>query len=738
MQLKNALITNLIIICLSIILSIIFNNYSTTYTDGGITGWFNGGNTPSMILSILCPLFLLYINKNRGYIMTTISYSTVFFLLYSNGTRTAYYSLIITFGILIAVNTLNNCNKNKILKVLINVLFLCISVYLYPSSFTYNKQIEKHEVNKIYSQKIEKIEKIENSNPKTDKHNPDKNNDSSKENKIKEILSDNDYKIYCMLKTSFIYEDLINRHGPEIIVEEMRDKINDEILSDNRFVKRLNAKIIFNNSSLSTKIFGINFHEIAKDQMDMENDISAIFYYFGYFGFAIYVLYLLYFVFISLKKAFRNIRYIFNPELIVLAYTFALCTLGGEMTGAFLRKPNANLYLAVICALIYYLYNKDSIKRNIKNIKFLNLHLGYGGIETATINSANALSSKYNVEIVSLYNLEKNQEYKLNDNISVKYLCRYIPNKQSFMDALQKKKVLLIIKEGIKSAYILFLKRVLIIKEIFEDDSDAIISTRIEFTKLLNKYGNPKVLKISQEHKHHNNDKKYIKMIKNELYNIDYLFALTKNLKEDYEKFLIKNHHTEVVLMPNMLEYIPTNYSKLNNNNLITISRLDENKNVKEMIDIVRKLNINNWHLTIIGDGTELENLKKQTDDLKLNDKIDFTGFLSKEEIEDYLLNSTFFLMTSKSEALPMVLLEAMSYGLPCIAYETDSGINDIIMDNKNGFVIERRNQEKFVNRIESILNKKHQQKKFSQEAIKTSQKFSSKNILQKWKKILK
>ncbi len=57
------------------------------------------------------------------------------------------------------------------------------------------------------------------------------------------------------------------------------------------------------------------------------------------------------------------------------------------------------------------------------------------------------------------------------------------------------------------------------------------------------------------------------------------------------------------------------------------------------------------------------------------------TGYKNKEEIEKYMLESSLFLMASVSEGLPMVLLEAMSYGIPCIAYHTDSGTDDIIKD---------------------------------------------------------
>ena len=88
------------------------------------------------------------------------------------------------------------------------------------------------------------------------------------------------------------------------------------------------------------------------------------------------------------------------------------------------------------------------------------------------------------------------------------------------------------------------------------------------------------------------------------------------------------------------------------------------------------------------------------------------------------MLESSLFLMASVSEGLPMVLLEAMSYGLPCIAYHTDSGTDDIIKDNKNGYIINNRNEKEYINKI-------------GKEAKSTAYDFSKEKITEKWLKIL-
>ena len=193
--------------------------------------------------------------------------------------------------------------------------------------------------------------------------------------------------------------------------------------------------------------------------------------------------------------------------------------------------------------------------------------------------------------------------------------------------------------------------------------------------------------------------------MKHKYNNIDYLLALTKTLEEDYHHFLKHNHHTKIVLMPNMLESIPTKKSTLEEKEIITMSRLDYGKKNDDIIKAFAKTNYQNWHLSILGDGSEYENLSSLIKELHLENNVSLEGYIPKEKLEKYLLNSSIFLMASLTEGLPMVLLEAMSYGLPCIAYETASGVNDIIDNGKNGYVIKERNEELYVKKLQSLMD---------------------------------
>ena len=365
----------------------------------------------------------------------------------------------------------------------------------------------------------------------------------------------------------------------------------------------------------------------------------------------------------------------------------------------------------------------------MNKITFLLLHLGFGGIETATINTINALVPYYDIDVISFYRLDNDQKNNLDKRVNVKYLYDEGPNKDAFKKACKYFDIFNIIKEGIKAVNILYLKKKLIKDTIKNIDEGFIVSTRLEFSQFL-KYHKDGVITIAQEHRHHRNEKGYIKKLSK--LDVDYLFALTEELKLEYEKFL-KNKNVKVLRVPNMIT-MPDKVSNLSDN-LITICRLHPIKKVDEMIDIYSKMDTK-CKLYIVGDGVEYTHLKKIITEKDLDGKVILTGYKTKMQMEKYILDSKVFLMTSISEGLPMVLLEAMSYGIPCIAYDA-SGIKDIIEDGKNGYVIPSRDEALYIKKLNDLINDDVKLKEFSKNAIKKANEFTKENVVKIWMNIL-
>ena len=106
------------------------------------------------------------------------------------------------------------------------------------------------------------------------------------------------------------------------------------------------------------------------------------------------------------------------------------------------------------------------------------------------------------------------------------------------------------------------------------------------------------------------------------------------------------------------------------------------------------------------------------------------------QNIKSAYLASALYLMPSRWEGFPMVLLEAISYGLPAISFNCQTGPADIINDNEDGFLIEPNNVEDFINKIIILIDDEQLRVKMSQHAILNSKRFISSQIYYKWDKL--
>lgn len=370
----------------------------------------------------------------------------------------------------------------------------------------------------------------------------------------------------------------------------------------------------------------------------------------------------------------------------------------------------------------------------MKKIVILMLHLGTGGIENAVSSIANILIKKYDVHIISTYKVTDKPAFYLNEKIKIEYLINDKPNKKEFIEALKRKNILKIVKESIKSIKLLILKKYKMIKKIKNLKADIIISTRDIHNKWLGKYGKKDIIKIAQEHNYHNNDNKYIKSIVNSLKNIDYFMPTSKELCEFYEKKLI-NKKTKVKYIRNSLGDFPKEVSNLKSKNILSVGRLSPEKGYLDLIDVYNIIfkTHKDWKLSIVGDGIQKEELNKKIRNLNLENNIKLTGFKNKKELEQISLASSIYVMTSFTESFGLVLIEAESYGIPLVVFDTAKGANEIIEEGKNGFFIEQRDKEKMAKKIIDLINNYELRKKIGNNGRQLSEKYKKEVVAEMW-----
>lgn len=217
--------------------------------------------------------------------------------------------------------------------------------------------------------------------------------------------------------------------------------------------------------------------------------------------------------------------------------------------------------------------------------------------------------------------------------------------------------------------------------------------------------------------------------------NLAGIICINKASEKYYKQF---SHN--INLIPNIIGEPFENITDIDYNEkigqLIYVGRLDHEKNVKSIINILSEINLKDFHLKIIGEGSEMENLKKQVKEKKLESKVIFTGRLPINEIKNELLKSKIFLFTSTNEAFGMVLLEAMFCGNALISYDCNYGPSDII-NQDSGFLVPMNDKNRFREHLQDFINNPELLNQFNRSAFKESFKWRKDKALIQWNRIL-
>ena len=373
----------------------------------------------------------------------------------------------------------------------------------------------------------------------------------------------------------------------------------------------------------------------------------------------------------------------------------------------------------------------------MKKIAFLMLHLNYGGLERQVTTLANNLVDDYEIEIISLYDLlEGKSFYKLDKRIKLRFIFPYGPNKEKIFNCIKKLKFITLVKELTKSFKLLHMKYFGLKKIIDKLDTDILISSRIEFANQIQRND---IITISQEHSYIDN-RKYMKKCIRAFKDIKYLVVMTKQAKDLYEKWLKRyNLNTKVVVIPNMInENLTDKVSTLDNNQIVSIGRLEEVKDFKTLITMFSVLVKYHSQLTlkIIGEGSQRKELENLIKEYNIEDSVILTGRMDENQITEELLKSDVFILTSKSESFSLVLCEAMSYGVPCVAFDIDVGPREIIENGKNGFIVENRDISAMIKKIDELLSNRELRINIGKNAYDIVNKYYPYTVKELWKKL--
>lgn len=343
----------------------------------------------------------------------------------------------------------------------------------------------------------------------------------------------------------------------------------------------------------------------------------------------------------------------------------------------------------------------------------------FGGTERAVANLSDLLSSHYDVTIVSL--TSKGNEtscYPINPKVKIKSLK--LLDLQSSL--ISKLKWFLIIKRKIKALNI--------------PSGSTVIGTGHNINSVLSLCGfeNDGIKTIACEHIQIDSIPFISRcLVKYTYKKINNIVVLSESARQKVKKFLRIENNVHVI--PNSLPFQSDNVSSLNNPQIIMVGRLSPEKGYERVVKIATflKLHYPLWRISIFGSG----NLRSSLESLFQNKGLDnVTIFNPVTDIQEKYLESSIYIMTSYNEAMPMVILEANSCGLPVVAFECE-GTQELIKDGVNGYIVRNNDYVLFNEKLSLLIESIDLRKKIGQAAHRLSIQYSKENISELWDNLL-
>lgn len=223
------------------------------------------------------------------------------------------------------------------------------------------------------------------------------------------------------------------------------------------------------------------------------------------------------------------------------------------------------------------------------------------------------------------------------------------------------------------------------------------------------------------------------KQLRKRLYKkVNTVITLTICDQENYKKF-----HTNVISIPNATPLqIKEKSSKNQSKIIVSIGRLTHQKGYDLLVDAWSKLEKNHpdWSLHIYGQGEDRENLEQMIRDYNLSN-ITLKGITS--DVESVYDNASIYVMSSRFEGFGMVLIEAQSRGLPIVSFDCPSGPAEIIQNEVNGYLVERKNTKALSNQIKYLIKHEPIRENFSKKALISAKRFTVNNIMTQWTSLI-
>ncbi|MGL5964950.1 MAG: glycosyltransferase family 4 protein [Fusobacteriaceae bacterium] len=342
-----------------------------------------------------------------------------------------------------------------------------------------------------------------------------------------------------------------------------------------------------------------------------------------------------------------------------------------------------------------------------------------GGIERVIANLANSWIKSYEVDLVSIH--YPDCFYEIDAEVEKYFLNYSLPKifKNKFLGNFGHLYKLIDVGRKVK-------------KLSKERKYDYIYTPHTVMTLIGYFFKNKEAKQLSAEHHSFvTGNSEFNKKIKRAFYKkLDKVILLT-----DEEENVYKEMGCNTSVIPNATSYYSAETAELNNKKIIMVGRFVDQKNYPELLEKIDFFkNHPDWTLEIYGNGPHEEQMKEIINSRDISKYIKVIK--SVPNIKEKYLESSMLVLASKFEGFGMVLVEAMSSGVPCISFDCPVGPSKVIKNGEDGIIVKNKDYDSLNNSIELLINNSELRKELGLKAKENIKRYSSEEIQKVWDKV--
>lgn len=369
---------------------------------------------------------------------------------------------------------------------------------------------------------------------------------------------------------------------------------------------------------------------------------------------------------------------------------------------------------------------------------------GLGGTIRTVITTANALAERHDVEVCSVLRTAQEPFFAVDGRVRLVPLVDVRPEERHGglpLGPLRRKLAGLPSRHYPRADYRwqrtnrladLRLRRYL-----HGIEEGVVVGTRVGINLLVAQDVQRDVLTVGQEHLNLSaHGKRATAQMRRWYPQLDALVTLTSRDADDYGR-LLAGAGTRVQAIPNAVPPTTEPRAALENPVIVAAGRLTPQKGFDLLIRafaFVAPIHPT-WSVRIFGDGREHDRLEKLIAGAGLAGRVQLRGRTDRLDAE--LADASMFVLSSRAEGLPLVMLEAMRAGLPVVSFDCPTGPADVLTDGVDGLLVPPGKPEALGATIRGLIEDADRRRRLASAAIRTAHRYSVPTVADEWEALL-